>query len=401
MTDPMDVLVAHNYYRQPGGEDEVFESEARLLESRGHRAIRFTMHNDESGRIGRPALAAATIWNRRSYARIRDLIRVERPAVVHLHNTFPLISPSAYAAAQDGGCAVVQTLHNYRLVCPNGLLFRAGRPCEECLGRSVAWPAVLHKCYRQSRAAGAVSASMLAVHHAAGTYRRMVDAYIAPSEFVRKKLILGGLPGEKIHVKPHFVSPDPGLGLGAGGFALFVGRFSPGKGIDTLLAAWPLLSGPRRIALKIIGDGEMADQVRQAAGGCPNIEWLGRKPSGEVRRIMGDAACLIHPSECYETFGLVVIEAFSKGTPVIAADHGAAGELVAGSGAGLLFRAGDPHDLARKVEELIGGRADAAGMRLRSREEYEARYTGDRNYEQLMDIYQRALSRVRSVGEGS
>src|SRR4051794_5215135 len=144
----MKILLAHNYYQQPGGEDEVFAAEAGLLESFGHRVVRFTLTNDEIGRMGRPGLVAATIWNRRAAAALRALIQSERPEVVHFHNTFPLISPAAYAAARAEGCAVVQTLHNYRLMCPNALFLRGGLACERCLGRRVAWPGVLHACYR-------------------------------------------------------------------------------------------------------------------------------------------------------------------------------------------------------------------------------------------------------------
>jgi glycosyltransferase involved in cell wall biosynthesis len=395
----MVILLAHNYYQQPGGEDQVFASEACLLESFGHRVVRFTRSNDEIEQMGRPALLAATIWNRRTYSDLRTLIRAERPEVVHFHNTLPLISPAAYAAARAEGCAVVQTLHNYRLMCPNALFLRAGRVCELCLDRRVAWPGVVHGCYRGSRGASAVVATMLAVHRTLGTYSHGVDRYIAPSEFARKKFIRGGLPAEKIVVKPNFVAPDPGAGDGHGGYALFVGRFSRGKGLETLLEAWSRLS--RQVPLKIIGDGDLADLAREAVERWPHVQWLGHRPMSDVYQIMGEAALLVLPSECFETFGRVAIEAFAKATPVVASDHGAVAELVARERTGVLFKAGDPDDLARKVEGLLSDPSTLGGMRRQARREFEAKYTGTRNYEQLMAIYRQAMTLTRSKGNGA
>jgi glycosyltransferase involved in cell wall biosynthesis len=396
----MIILIAHNYYQQPGGEDQVFASEAGLLEARGHRVVRFTRSNDEIDGMGRPALFAATLWNRRLASELGTVIRAERPEVVHFHNTFPLISPAAYAAARAEGCAVVQTLHNYRLMCPNALFLRDGQACERCLARPFAWPGVIHGCYRESCTASAVVATMTAAHRAVGTYGRLVDRYIAPSEFARRKFVLGGLPPEKIVVKPNFVAPDPGPGEGRGGYALFVGRLSRGKGLETLLAAWPRLHRP--FPLKIIGDGDLADLARDAAWRWPHVQWLGHRAQAEVTRIIGEATLVVVPSECYETFGRVAIEAFAKGTPVVAADHGAVAEIVGRGDAGRVFNGGCPDDLARQVDALLDTPATLTAMRPRARQEFEARYTAAENYEQLMAVYQQALEPLRSrrVGVG-
>src|ERR1700724_3181862 len=257
------VLRAHNFYKQAGGEDHSFASEAAMLEAHGHKVIRYCQHNESIDRMKPAALAARTVWSRQAYREIRALIKTHRPQVAHFHNTLPLISPAAYHAAQAENVCVVQTLHNFRLLCPNALLLRGGRICEECVGRTIPWPGAVHKCYRDSRSASAAVATMLAAHHALGTWRHAVDLYIALTPFSRDKFIAGGLPPEKIVVKPHFVDPDPGPGRGRGRYGVFVGRLSPAKGLATLLEAWKKLAAP--VPLKIVGDGPMAGGGQRAA----------------------------------------------------------------------------------------------------------------------------------------
>lgn len=384
------VLVVHNYYQQPGGEDEVFAGEGTLLQERNHPVVRYTIHNDQVTQLSPARLATATLWNQDIYRDLRRLIRTERPLVAHFHNTFPLISPAAYYAAKAEGVPVVQTLHNYRLLCPVALFFRDGHVCQECLNRAMPWPGVVHSCYRGSRTASGGVAIMLTVHRALGTWTRKVDIYIALTEFAKQKFIEGGLPAEKIVVKPNFVHPDPGIGHGCGNYALFAGRLAGEKGVATLLAAWKRLG--QRIPLKIVGDGPLAPQVVESAGQIPGVTWLGRKPATELYRLMGEATCVLFTSEWYETFGRVIIEAFAKGTPVIAANIGASGELVDHGRTGLHFRPGDPDDLADRVEWLIANTAERARMRQEARAEFEAKYTADRNYATLTDIYRRAAA---------
>ncbi len=386
---PASVLLVHNAYQQPGGEDAVFAEEAFLLEERGHRVLRYTAHNDAAATMGRAALAGKTLWNREAYRELRSVIGRERPDVVHFHNTFPLVSPAGYHAAKDEGVPVVQTLHNYRLLCPNGLFFRDGGPCEDCLGKAVPLPAVAHGCYRGSRPASGVAAAMLSAHRALGTWGRKVDAYVALTRFARDKFVEGGLPAERISVKPNFVSPDPGPGRGRGGYALFVGRLSPEKGVGVLLEAWGRIGAP--IPLKVVGDGPLAPSVARAAERDPRVEWLGRKSPEEVRSLMKDAAALVFPSEWYETFGRVAAESFAAGTPVIAARIGAIEELVEHGCTGLHFWPGAAPDLARQVDRLCGDPAGRARMRDEARREYEANYTADRNYRMLVGIYERAI----------
>ena len=293
---------------------------------------------------------------------------------MHFHNTFPLISPSAYSAARAEGAAVVQTLHNFRLLCPGANLFRDGKACEDCIGKRMPWPGIVHKCYRENRAASAGVATLITVHHAMGTWRNAVDVYLAPTEFARGKFAAGGLPVEKLVVKPNFVDPDPGVGTGDGGYAIYVARLSHEKGLETLLAAWEKLGGS--VPLKIIGDGPLENLVTAAQQRTANIEWLGRRPLAEVYDAIGHAALLVFPSRCYETFGRVAVEAYAKGTPVIASRHGAPGDIVREGATGALFEPGNADALADGVRRMLADPRALAAMRDGARREYEAKYTG-------------------------
>ena len=389
----MKILLCHNYYQQPGGEDEVFHDESQLLESYGHEVVRYTQSNASIARLRWWEPAVKTIWNRRAYRELRDLIRRERPQVMHCTNIFPLISPAAYYAARREGVAVVQSLHNYRLLCVNGQLRRNDHICEDCLGKRVLWPAIVHGCYRENRAASAVVATMLGIHSAAGTWVKSIHYYVALTEFSRRKYIEGGLPEDRIAVKPNFVQPDPRPGDGVGGYAVFVGRLSTEKGLDTLLRAWSLI--PKPISLKIIGDGPLAPKVAQAAAADQRIEWLGRRPLPEALAIVGKAACLVMPSVWYETFGRTVIEAFAKGTPVLATRVGAMSELLEGGHAGEQFELGQAEDLASKVQVMLADPARLKRMRLAARSIYERKFTAKCNYPLLMGIYERARENHR------
>jgi glycosyltransferase involved in cell wall biosynthesis len=380
------VLVVHNFYQKPGGEDGVFDDETRLLRMRGHAVIHYTAHNDSIRNMMALEVALRTMWSNRTFQELRELLRRERPDVAHVHNTLPLISPAVYFAASVTGVPVVQTLHNYRIACPNGLCFRDNRCCTDCVGRPVPWPGVLHACYRDSRSATAVITAMLSTHRMLGTWRNRVNVYIAPTEFSRSLLVNAGLPPNKVVVKPHFVDPDPGIGAQRRGYALFVGRLSSEKGITTLLQAWQQIGGD--VPLRIVGDGPLGPAVAAAVASTSGVSWLGMKTPPEVVGLMREADFLVFPSEWYETFGRVIIEAFATATPVIAAGHGAAAELVHDGTTGLHFRPGDSVHLAAKVKWLSSNPDVALRMRSAARAEFEARYTADANYHSLMSIYQ-------------
>lgn len=382
----MNVLLCHNYYQQPGGEDRVFADETWLLRSHGHRVVQFTEHNDRIKQMGRWEVARRTIWSSTSVTALRALIRQERPDVVHCANTFPLLSPAVAHAARAEGVAIVQSLHNYRLVCPNAFLLRQGRVCEACLGKRVAWPGVLNKCYRNDRAASAVVATMLAVHRAARTWSHVVSQYVAQTEFARRKFIEGGLPASRIAVKPNFVHPDPGPGSGEGGYVVCVGRLSDEKGLGTLLDAWQQVSPGRQLV--VVGEGPLGPQVQAAARHNDAIRWLGGRAPEEVAAIIGDAACLVQPSIWYESCPKTVLEAFLRGTPVIASRLGSLAELVEDGRTGLHFEPGNAEDLAATVERALDDAGSLASMRRAAREEYERKYAADGNYERLMQIYE-------------
>jgi glycosyltransferase involved in cell wall biosynthesis len=385
--DDMRILLVHNFYQHSGGEDAVYATEGELLEARGHSVIRYSIDNRRIDRMGPTRLAAATLWNRDSARELERLVESEKPDIAHFHNTFPLVSPAGYHAVRGARIPVVQTLHNYRLLCANALLFRSGRTCLDCVGKRIGWPGVLHACYRDSRIASAGVVTMQTLHRAIGTWSRKVDAYIALTRFARDQFAGGGLPAEKIHIKPNFL-PDPGPGDGGGGYALFVGRLSKEKGLRTLIDAWATL--PAEWPLRVIGDGPMEDLAREAQAAIPGFEWLGRLSAGEVLKAVGGAAFVVMPSECFEGLPRVVIESFAKGTPVVASDIGSLAELVEPGCNGLLFPSGDARSLAARARELFEDPESLARMRRSARAEYEARYTADANHSILMHIYEQA-----------
>jgi glycosyltransferase involved in cell wall biosynthesis len=390
----MRVLIVHNRYREPGGEDRVVALESALLARHGHTVISYIEDNAQLDSLPSPVVAARTIWSHAAYRRVAEVIARERIDLVHVHNTLPLVSPSVYYAAHAAGIPVVQTLHNYRLVCPNALCFRDERPCVDCVGRT-ALPALAHGCYRDSRAATAAIAAMLFVHKTAGTWQRMVDTFIAPSHFARDMFVRGGLDPRRIVVKPHFVDPDPGVGSGSGAYAVFVGRLSKEKGVEVLLDAWSRLK--HAVPLVIVGDGPLASRVAAEAGRTKGVRWLGRRQPSQVQRLMAEASFLVFPSLAYETFGQVIGEAFASGTPVVAAMGGAAAELVNDKENGLLVRPGDPDDLAASIDSLVAQPQQLVRMRRASRLTYQARFTADGNYRQLASIYANTLAGRRQA----
>lgn len=395
---PSTVLLVHNYCQQQNlsGENVCYEAEGKLLERHGHRVVRYERHSDDidvAGIRDRLSVASEVIWSRRTLHELRELIGKTRPDVVHVHNWFPLVSPSVYQACHELGVPVVQTLHNFRLICPSALLFREGRVCRDCVGKPLPLPGVVHGCYRGSRSASAAVAAMLATHRLRATWTRQVTLFVTPSEFARRQMIDGGLPADRIVVKPNFVEPDLGPGRHDGGYALFVGLLGPGKGVGTLLDAWERAG--QRLPLRVVGDGPLAPLVASAADRNPAVRFLGRKPLDDVYALMGEATVLIFPSDGYETFGRVVAEAFARGTPVVAARHGPAADLVEDGRTGLHFRPGDANDLARTVEAIVDDPGRLRAMSELARRAYLERYTAARNYELMLEVYASAIERAR------
>jgi glycosyltransferase involved in cell wall biosynthesis len=386
------VLVVHNRYQQPGGEDLVFEGESALLERYGHRVRRFVVDNrripQSPGVIGQARLARNTIWSHQAAKRLRRIVREFEPDVVHVHNTFPLLSPSIYEACTAEGVPVVQTLHNYRLICPKATLFRNGAPCEDCVGRVVPWPGLAHACFQGSRLKSAPVVGMLSFHNARRTWDH-VSAFIALTEFGRQLFIKGGLPADRVVVKPNFLEPDPGGRNGTSREFVFVGRLDTEKGLQTLLRAWHGM--PAGIRLRIMGDGPLRTTVQRAAAGSNAIFYDGPRGRDEVLERMASAAAVIVPSEWYEGQPLTVIEAFACAVPVIASRLGALEEVVDSGRTGLLVEPGDADELATQVRWVDENPERAALMGMAARDEYLSEYTGARSYGSLMDIYRGAL----------
>ncbi|MGH7787072.1 MAG: glycosyltransferase family 4 protein [Candidatus Binatia bacterium] len=396
----MRILVAHNFYQQPGGEDRIFASEADLLEARGHQVVRYSVHNNAISSMSRLAVARATLWNGEAMRELAALFERERPDVAHFHNTFPLISPAAYYAARAANVPVVQSLHNYRLLCANAIFYRAERVCEDCQGRLGLWAGVAHGCYRDSRAASGVVAAMLALHRARGAWSDLVDVYVvAVGEGAREKFVRGGLPAERLVVRNNGLYPDPGIGHGQGGYALYAGRLVPEKGLAVLLAAWKSLVDPP--PLKIVGDGPMAGAVADAAARCAAIERLGGQSGDRVVQLMKDAHILVVPSVWYEGVPRVIVEAYAVGLPVIASDIGALSSMVTHGRTGLHFRPGDAGDLATQVAWATQHPVQLLAMRRAARAEFDARYSAERSYDALMAIYERAIEHARARARSS
>lgn len=386
----MKVLACHNYYQQRGGEDGSFEAECAMLEREGHHVVRFTRHNDDIQGMSQLSVAGKTLWNRDTVRELREIIRRERPHVMHCTNTFPLISPAAYKVAGDHGVPVVQSLRNYRILCPGSTLMRNGEVCEKCLHKRFAWPGVVHRCYRGSAKASAVVAAMTGVHWLAGTWTRRVTRYFALTEFSRRKFIEAGLPAERIALKPNFIDPDPGEGAGAGGYAIFVGRLAEEKGLRTLVDAWARLR--TTVRLLIVGDGPMESFIAEAAQRDPRIVPMGRRTIPEVLDLVGDAAALVLPSLWFEGFPRTIVEAYSKGTPVIASNLGSMVELIDEGRTGAKFEPGNAAELAHRLQALLDHPERLAAMRAHARRAYVERYTAASNYATLMQIYDEAMS---------
>lgn len=390
------ILLVHNHYQQPGGEDRVFAADAALLEQNGHNVIRFEEHNNRIPAVNPIALAIGTIWNREACRELDSLMARVKPRIVHFHNTFPLISPAAYEVARQHRAAVVQTLHNFRLVCGNGLLFRNGKPCEDCLDANSPWPGVYHRCYRDGFLPSAVVAAMITIHQKRRTWIDNIDAFIALSDFSRDRFIRAGLPAEAISVKSNSIEFDSGPGDGSGGYAVFAGRLSREKGLTTLIEGWKRLIVP--IPLRIFGEGPLSDWLQRQCALMPHVQWRGWESRGRVLTELKAAAVLIFPSECYEAAAApnIVIEALAAGLPVIASDSGETGSMIERADAGSSFRSGDPADLAFHVRTMMA-RTDLPRLRRNARAQFDRYHASDSLYAALTGIYAAASLRCREA----
>ena len=376
----MRIYIAHNAYQQSGGEDAVVAAEAELLSSAGHEVTVGIVSNDEINGIRDKALAFidAPGSARRAAWMSQELERTNAE-VLHVHNFFPLLTPAIHEEAARRGVAVVQTLHNYRLLCAAATFLRNGEICEKCLGDRRHW-GVVHRCYRHSLPGSIALYRMQEQSRRRRVWHDHVHRLIALSQFARDKFIAAGLPADRIVVKPNFVPGFSGELPTVRRGALFVGRLSREKGVDVLLDAWHQLPD---LPLTIVGDGP--ERTRLEAAAPPNVTFTGALTRAEVEARMLSSAVLVVPSIWYETFGLVVAEAMAAGLPVAASRIGALPELIEPGRTGALFETGNRDDLVRAVRASLSG-LDAGHIRRQQ----QARFSPEANLRQLVDIYSTA-----------
>ncbi|MDQ4024892.1 MAG: glycosyltransferase [Actinomycetota bacterium] len=388
------MLLVHNRYRQRAGEDRSFQAERDMLAA--DERVALTEHVvdsreiDDYGPLQKAALPFRMSWSRRSAAVIDRMLRDSPADVVHFHNTFPLISPAAYGVCRDRGALVVQTVRNFRQFCANGLFYRDGHVCEDCVGRVPQWPGVVHRCYHSSAAQSAAVVAMQTIHSARGTWREDVDAYVVATRFMREKLGSLGLDRDRIVVKPNVVATRGAPGAGPRDHAVYVGRLTYEKGVFTLLRAWRSLP---EIPLVVAGGGEELERMRAeaaTAGLGDRVTFLGETSHDAALDAIRGARFVVVPSLWYETFGRIPVEAYACGTPVLASRIGALAETVVEGETGLLFAPGDEQDLARAARRLWAG--DTAALTGRARAHYDEVYAPEVVHEQLVRFYEALVS---------
>lgn len=394
----MRILIAHNFYQIPGGEDAVARSEIDLLSSFGEEVFTYERHNDELKRLNPFAQITHFVslsHNRHSYNQMRETLRKHRPKIAHFHNIYYMMTPSVYQACRDEGVPVVQSLHNYRMMCSNGLLFRDGHVCEDCIKKDV-WEGVKHRCFRNSAVLTALMASNLDRLWRKGVWINDVDRYIVAAEFTRRKYMDRGIPVEKIVHKPHFIHPDLGKRNKDKGYALYLGRLSQEKGVDILLQAWRSI---KDVPLKIAGTGGMEGKLKKFAKdhGLTNVEFLGFLNQTQCQDVLSQASVVIIPSVCYENFPRIVVEAFSCGVPVVASRLGSLAELIEDGETGLLVEAGNAEAIHRAVRRCFDNKIKAAYMGDNARRVFEEKYTAKANYQKLIGIYEDVVERTKTI----
>lgn len=391
----MRVLMVHDYYdsSSPSGEGRSFEEETELLRSFGHDVETYVVHNDEIGQyspLQKVRLGFDTIWSTRSYTALQEIVRRTRREVVHFQNTLPLISPSSYWAVRAAGAAAVQTLRNFRLVCPSANLFYNGSQCERCVGR-FPWPGLKRNCYRGSKIQTAAIVAMNSFHHCIGTWSNQVDRYIVAAEYTREKLRPSGIPQDRVRLKANYV-PDPKIQASGQEYALFIGRLTEEKGVTTLMEAWRGLDIP----LRVIGSGVLEAEVTSWAAAHPAVRYEGQRSPAEIQEALSRAAFVVMPSTWNETFGRVIVEANASGIPAITTRSGAQQELVIEGETGWLCNPGDAQDLRRILLLAWTNRESTALMGHQSRAHYLKYFGAKENCALLLRIYEEAIARHRA-----
>lgn len=417
----MKILLVHNYYKSssPSGEDTVFKNEVKLLKKNNINVVTYTAHNDEIIDIGgrnKVKYFIESIWSARKYIELKALIEKEKPDIVHFHNIWYLISPSCYYACKNAGVPVVQTLHNYRIFCTSGLLFRNGLICEMCIPEhrgkitrlenyvnraKIIQNSLRFRCYKNSLKYSFAIALGEYLHWVLGTWSKQVDAYIVPSEFGRRKFIKAGLNASKLFVKPNFLIDATTPIYENNDYIIFIGRLSLEKGIDILIDALTKISAKKsnNLKLKIIGDGPLLLSLKEKIKTIRlnSIEFIGRAPAHEMRRLINYSCFTVVPSICYEMFPMAIIESFAGGKPVLASKLGAVEEIVDNGKTGLLFEPGNSSDLAEKIKFMLENKKELIQMGKNSRKEFEEKYTDEKNINILLNIYKNVLDKMQKV----
>ena len=402
----MKILLIHNFYGSsaPSGENTVFLAEKDLLKSNGHQVIEYTTNSDQIRRLGMLGCligAFHTPWNPLHLSKIRKILQTEQPDIMHIHNTFPILSPSIFYAAKGTKTASVLTLHNYRLFCAAAIPMRDNTPCTLCLDKSSGWSALRYGCYRNSRVATLPMALLIALHRKLKTWQKRVDAFISLTHFQEEKLISAGLPAEKVSIKPHFY-PNPPTSLPWNqrtDTALYIGRLGEEKGVEYLLDAWEKW-GESSPKLSIIGDGPLRTHLKGIVSKAQlgdKVYFHGQLPFQEVQQILAQSKLLILPSICFEGFPMVIREAFSLGVAVAASNIGSIPCIVNDGQNGVLFTAGDSKNMAAVIQTAWENQKKLATMGKNSRIEFEKKYTAKTNHKILMDIYNNAILRKNQL----
>ena len=392
----MKILAVHNRYLLGGGEDLSHSTEVAMLRSHGHEVDEMIEDNRRIDKMGNLRAALRTVWSIEAYRQVTKRLRESQYDVILVQNFFPLISPSIYYAAWRTGTPVIQYIRNYRLVCLNAYLLRNDKVCEDCVGKAIPWPGVLHGCYRGSRSASLAVAAMLVIHRFLDTWNKKVYRFVALTEFSKTKLITGGIRANKIVIRPNFIHPDPGKENEKGEYALFVGRLSSEKGITPLLEGWDRMPEDKKLIL--IGNGPLLEDLIQKARNQPNLEVMGALPPEDTINMIRRAKFLIFPSILYEGMPRTIIEAFATGTPVIASDLGAMVDMVEHGSNGFLFPAGDGTRLAEKALALYSNPDLYTRMQLKARQTYVTCYSSSLAYQKLMQIIEDMLSEQKGDG---
>ncbi len=383
----MKVVIAHNRYSsaQPSGENVVVDAEIAQLRTAGVEVVPFLRSSDDIGSLPaaqKALLPISPIWSPAARRALVGVIRAERPDILHLHNPYPLISPWIVRTAHAHGLPVIQTVHNYRQVCAPGLYFRDGHICHDCRGRAFALPAVVHSCYRGSKAQSAIMATTLAVHR--GTWRS-VDRYLALTDHIAAHLRDFGIPDERITVKPNAVD-DPGPPAPIGSGFLFASRLSAEKGLDLVLEAWSRRPEGALGTLRIAGDGPLRPVAEAAAASRSDVVYLGPRDRTGVLAAMRDTAVVIAASTWEDVLPTVVIEALASGRPVLGTRLGGIPYLV--GDAGWLV----PPDVDGLSAALPVAASGAARLAPAARTRYESTFTPELLTRRLVDTYQSMLS---------